>query len=475
MKNVVFFFCDELRADALGCYGNPAGPMKTPNMDWIADNGVLFEECYCNSPVCVASRAALMTARYAEETGVYDNEACLPDFRLAGHFPTFPEELAKTGYATANFGKTHLPPELKPFQLDNPEGGEMHLGITPQERKALKKITPRGGMSFNAASLYPEGKDYFPERVTQNAMAWIREQEGPFFVRVSYTQPHSPIIVKRGYEAVYGDYPFSGKLPDISGLSEFEQSFAKAVSLDTLTAEEIRQAKVYYYGLAAWVDGEIGRILALLREQGTLENTVVILAADHGALRGEVRGLGKHVFQRKSQQIPLVISSPGLQAGTRRSDICSLIDLPRTLFGLLGLELSEDFRGRDLFRDPAEEFVYSTKGFGETFSCAFPNRQLGRLPGDRGWPRRSCIRSCRYRLDMNTRIDGHTALPEERDLFFTDCLRYPEENVNLADDPMYREIVERMTALLETHIAGMAEVDPATIVMPEGRARESMQ
>ena len=475
MKNVVFFFCDELRPDALGCYGNPAGPMKTPNMDRIAENGVLFEECFCPSPVCVASRAAMMTGAYPEETGAYDNEACLPDFRLAGHFPTFPEELAKAGYATANFGKTHLPPELRPFQLDNPEGGEMHLGITPQERKNLKKIPPRGGMSFNAASLYPEGKAYYPERVTENALAWLKEREGPFFVRISYTQPHSPIIVKRGYETVYGDYPFSGELPDISGLSEFEQSFARAVALDTLSEEEIRQAKIYYYGMVTWIDDEIGKVLTFLRENGMLEDTVFLLAADHGALRGEVRGLGKHVFQRRSQQIPLVISAPGLQPGTRRSDICSLMDLPRTLFGLLGLTLPESFHGRDLFRDPAEEFVYSTKGFGEAFSCAFPNRQLGRLPGDRGWPRRSCIRSRRYRLDMNTRIDGRPAAPEERDLFFTDCLRYPEEEVNLASDPLYREIVERMTALLEAHVAGMAEVDPSTIVMPEGAARQSMQ
>lgn len=468
MKNVVFIFCDELRADALGCYGNPAGPLHTPNIDRVAKRGVLFEECYCPSPVCVASRTCLMTGMWPEETGAYDNEAALPTFRLPRTVTTFPEELAKAGYVTANFGKTHFPKELHPFQVDDPEGAEMHLGLSQDVRKSLDRVIPRGGLSFNAASLYPEGLDYYPERLTQNAIDWIRQQEGPYFVRLSYNQPHSPIIVKRGYEAYYANHAFSGELPDISGLSEFEQAFAKAVNLGSLTEEEVRKAKIYYYGMVCWIDDEVGKVLSVLEERGELDNTIFIISSDHGALRGEVQGLGKHVFQRKSQQIPLIISAPGqLQPGTRRSDICSLIDLPRTLFGLLGLELPEQFHGSDLFLDPAQTYVYSTKGFGEYFSCAFPNRMMGRLPGDHGWPRRSCIRSRFYRLDMNMRIDGHEPSEDERDLFFTDCIRYPNEDVNLASDPLYADIVAEMKALLLAHGADAVEVDPASITMPK--------
>jgi len=80
MKNVVYIFCDELRQDALGCYGNPAGPMKTPNIDSIAQRGVLFENCFCNSPVCVPSRTSLLTGLYPEDTAVYHNEAAFPTF-----------------------------------------------------------------------------------------------------------------------------------------------------------------------------------------------------------------------------------------------------------------------------------------------------------------------------------------------------------------------------------------------------------
>ena len=155
---------------------------------------------------------------------------------------------------------------------------------------------------MNVASLYPsEIEFYYPETVTRNAVSWLKDkskEKDPFFLRVSYTQPHSPIILKRGYELLYKDYPFDDQLPDISRLSEFEQALAAAVRLDTLTPEEIRMAKVYYYGLAAWVDDQVGEILKCLEAQDLLKDTILVINADHGALRGECRGLGKHVFNR---------------------------------------------------------------------------------------------------------------------------------------------------------------------------------
>ena len=118
--NAVMIFCDELRQDALGCYGNPAGEMCTPNMDAVAANGTLFENCFCNSPVCVPSRMSLLTGLYPEDTAVYDNEAAFPGYRLESVPLTFPEVLEKSGWRTASFGKTHLPPEMHPFGVNMP-------------------------------------------------------------------------------------------------------------------------------------------------------------------------------------------------------------------------------------------------------------------------------------------------------------------------------------------------------------------
>lgn len=474
MKNVVYIFSDELRQDALGCYGNPAGAMKTPNIDSIAARGTLYENCFCNSPVCLPSRVSLLTGLYPEDTAAYDNEAAVPTFRLPVHVTTFPEVLANAGYHTANFGKTHVTPGMHPFQLDVPDGSEMHLGLTRPEIQALPRIKPRQGISMNVASLYPGERDfYYPETVTRNAVSWLKEQKSPFFLRVSYTQPHSPIILKRGYELLYKDYPFDDQLPDISKLSQFEQALAAAVRLDTLTPEELRMAKVYYYGLAAWVDDQVGEILNCLQEQNLLENTILIVNADHGALRGECRGLGKHVFNRASHAVPLIIADPdSREKGRRVKEVCSNIDIARTVLSMLGVPVPEQFKGCNLAAGTYPEAVFSTIGYGEPDSCAFPNRQLGRLPGGRGWPRRACIRTRDYRLDLNVRIDGAYTDEAEEDLFFVDTRVCPKEDRNMAAQPEYAQVVASLREKLRAHTAGCREVDPETLRIPAGHSHE---
>lgn len=473
MKNIIFIFCDEMRQDALGCYGNPVGKMKTPNIDGIASIGTLYENCYCNSPLCVPSRVSLLTGLYPEDTAVYGNEAAYPGFRLPEEVVTFPEVLAQAGYKTANFGKTHVAPQMHPFQLDVPDGSEMSLGLTRQEMQNLPRIKPRQGISMNVASLYPEGKaNYYPETVTKNAITWLQEERKssqPFFLRVSYTQPHSPIILKRGYEKLYKDYPFDGSLPDISGLSEFEKALAEAVHLDTLTQEELRMAKVYYYGLAAWVDDQVGEILQCLQGLDLLENTILIFNADHGALRGECCGLGKHVFNRASHAVPLIIADPACtEKGRRIQQACSNIDIARTVLSMVGIPVPAQFKGCDLMQEEYPDAIFSTIGYGESDSYAFPNRRLGCLPDGRGWPRRACIRTNDYRLDMNVRIDGLPVTGTDEDLFFVDVHACPLEDRNMAMLPQYASVVASLRAQLKAHTAQGREVPRESLLAPSG-------
>ena len=466
MKNVVYIFCDELRQDALECYGNPAGTMKTPNIDSIANRGVLFENCFCNSPVCVPSRASLLTGLYPEDTAVYHNEAALPNFSLPREVTTFPQVLAEKGWHTANFGKTHLPAQMQPFQLDVRDGSKMTFGLTRDEAQRLKKIDASSSLKFNLASIYPEGKEYYPETVTKNAISWISRQTEPFFVRVSYLQPHNPIILKRGYEKLYADYPFADKLPDISRLSEFERSFAAIGGMDTLSPEELRTTKIYYYGLVSWIDDQVGEILDCLRQNGQLDNTILIVNADHGALRGECQGLGKHLFNRNSQAVPLIIADPDMpedQRGSRVSRICSNIDLARTIFGLLDIPAPEQFKGGDLLAGQYPEEVYGTIGYGEPDSYAFPLVRAGRLADGRGWPRRACVRTQRYRLDISSRINAAYTSEEDEDLFFVDTQVCPQEDRNMAALPEYAPIVCQLRKKLADHLDGCLEV-PAEAV-----------
>ncbi len=468
-KNIVYIFCDELRQDALGCYGNSAGPMITPNIDQIAECGVLFENCFCNSPVCVPSRTSLLTGLYPEDTAVYHNEAASDSFSMPICPVTFPEVLAQNGYRTVNFGKTHLPRQLHPFELDEQSGSKMNMGLTMEECKHLSKIDTASALHFNLASDYPADKEYGPEHVTKNALSWLRQRhDSPFFLRISYLQPHTPIILKAGYASLYADYPFSDQLPNISKLSEFEKSFAKIANMESLTPQQLRTIKVYYYGLVKWIDDQVGQILTCLKEQGLLENTVLIVNADHGALRGECRSLGKHLFTRCSQSVPLIIADPEMperQRGQRVDKICSNIDLARTIFGLLGIDAPTQFKGCDLLSGVYPQEVYATIGYGDSDSYAFPLVETGRLPDGKGWPRRACIRTQNYRLDMNVRIDSMPAAPEQEDIFFVDTRRCPAEDTNMAHMAQYAQKVHSLREKLLEHTVNSREVPPETVSM----------
>ena len=446
--NIIHIFCDELRQDALECCGNPVGHMYTPNIDSIAEKGYLFDNCFCNSPVCVPSRTSMLTGLYPEDTGVYHNEGALSPFVMPRQVDTYPEVLCRAGYRTASFGKTHIPRQMHPFEVEDPAGGEMNLGLTPGEMNAIDKLSPGGNSFLCIAGLYPE-KNYGPEQVTANALEWMTKQSEPYYVRFSYLQPHTPVIVKRGYESVYEGYPFSGALPDISGLSRFEQEFASILRAKDLKEEELVRSKVYYYGMVHWVDDQVGQILAFLRDRG--EDAIIIINSDHGALRGECQGLSKQIFHRSAHAVPLIIYDPRRPGGKRISQLCSNIDLARTLFGMLGIEAPAQFKGVDLFTNTAPETVYATIGFGEVDSFALPMIRLGRFENDGGWPRRACIRQGTYRLDMTIRQDGRYVGEDQEDIFFVDTAICQDEDRNMANEPLLREVVAPLRRELRNH------------------------
>ena len=460
-KNVIYILCDELRADALGCYTEQL--RHTPTIDKIAEEGVYFTSCYCNSPVCVPSRMSILTGLYPEDTGVYHNEAAYPPYHLEETYETIPSVLEKHGYQAASFGKTHLPYGMNVFQTNDGHGGEMHMGLGDQVRN-IPHLSPRGAFQSNVGSTYPENMDFYPEVITENGLRWATEQEKPYFLRLSYLQPHTPVIVKNGYDKLYSPEEFDGTLKATDRLSVFEQKFAECVGLTTMMEEERKEMKAYYYGQVSWIDSQVKRVLEYLQERQEEDRTILIIGADHGALRGESGGLGKQIFHRASHQVPCIIYDPGnLKNGQKDARLCSNLDLAVTIFHLLNIDPPEQFRGNDLFGDRLEEEVYSVIGYGETCSYAFPNKLRGRYIQEKGWPRRACIRTSRYRLDMNIRIDGKKAEPEEEDIFFTDYATYPEEDQNLAAEPQYQDVIAELRRKLWEHQNGAVEPEKGCI------------
>lgn len=448
--NIVYLFFDELRCDALSCYEDAPAGIRTPNIDRIAERGVLFKECYCNSPVCVPSRYSILTGLYPETTGVYHNEAAWEGYEVEKQFLTIPEVLEKNGYATANFGKQHLPRGIAPFGLHDKSGGN----LPPDEVKDIgKDIFACKGLTAPIGGVYPADIPYPPALVTKHAIDWMEQQTEPFMVRLSYLQPHTPVVVPEPFASMYDGLEFPEWECEDAVLSRFENAFAEAVDCSNLTDRQRYLAKVRYYGLVAWLDTQVGEVLQYLSQSGQLEDTILLLGADHGAMLGENRRYGKQNFYFHSHRVPLLISWPAkVPSGTVKEAVCENISLGKTLFQLLGISCPEQFQGMDLLGEQNPHYVFGTIGYGERDSFAFPNKKWGNYDDGRGWPMRACIRSQRFRLDMNIRLDGHKADPGEEDIFFTDRRKDKEEQYNMAELPEYQDIVGKLRRELLKHI-----------------------
>ena len=456
--NIIWIYCDELRTDALSCYGNPHTDVQTPHIDSLAETGIRFDNCFCNSPVCVASRASILTALYPEDTGIYHNEAVWPNYQFDQTPLTWPGVLAEQGYDSANFGKVHVPSTLQPWQYSETVGSGMREFFNDIDPATLEIIrTP--GMPTMVGGRYPGDRPYPANKVTDNALAWLSQQDGPYLARLSYLQPHTPVFPPPPYDTLYQTVPFPDAVTDNSRLSQFEQAFGSVVRADEMPAEDMVRAKAAYYGLVGWIDEQVGRVLAYLRQTGQLEKTIIIFESDHGASHGEGGRYQKQTFAPESQRVPRLLSWPGtIPGGQVRADISKSLDLARTLFALCGLDAPNQFKGRDLLNDPPPEAVYSTIGYGFGSSRAFPNLGVGEVSPGHGWPRRSCIRTQRYRLDKTIRVNGQPVSDADADLFLADMQADPQEGINLAADPTLSEIVTDLSARIDAHTAQSVEV-----------------
>ncbi|MFP4027733.1 MAG: sulfatase [Candidatus Brocadiia bacterium] len=468
--DVVWIYCDELRTDALGCYGHPEMELHTPNLDRLAGSGIRFENNFCNSPICVSSRVCALTGMHPEQTGVYCNEGAWKNFELPRPLDTFPQVFSRHGYRTANFGKIHVARPMYPgaspgpdiFQHHNGEGGGMGFWKDLGEEAVQMIRSPGGGMN---GGIYPGDEPYLPEKVTTNAIDWMEKVESPSFTRLSILQPHTPVLPPEEFVELYkGQDPgMPDPLPET--VSEFEKRVADVHGLDRMDPKDLRAARLHYYALVAWIDSQIGRVLEFLEREGRLTETIVIFGSDHGNPLGDTGAFEKHTFTPTVHRVPLLISWPDtLPDGQVRDDISESLDYGPTLMSLCGIDIPEQYEGRDLFSDPAPQAICSTIGFGQPDSKMGPNGGSGEWFGGRGWPRRSCVRTARWRLGKNMLLDGEKPSPEDEDIFLADVQEDPKEMVNLATEPRYAEVVNDLSRKLDKHAEGSLEVPHRCLV-----------
>ena len=346
--NILVIQADQLAAQALALYG---GKAKTPNLDRLAKSSTVFENFYCNFPLCGPSRSSMLTGQLATRVGAYDNAAELPASE-----PTFAHYLRRAGYHTCLSGKMHFvgPDQLHGFEervtaeiypadfawLPNWETGE--LGWEPI-RNAVENA---GVCAWNMQIAFDEEATH---KATHKLFEYARTPDDPFFLFVSLSHPHHPFLTQPEYWEMYSDNeipnPVTDRLPN-DHLDPHSVRCRKMIGLDVedVSPEAAQKARHGYYGSISYFDAKLGQIIKALDAAGLAKNTAIFVTADHGEMLGE-RGLwSKDCFFEWAMRVPLVVKMPGQNTANRVEKNASLVDLLPTFVDLaeahLGSQIS---------------------------------------------------------------------------------------------------------------------------------------
>lgn len=337
--NILFIQVDQLTALTLRAYGDPV--CHTPTLNRLAEKGVVFENAYCNFPLCAPSRFSMASGQLCSAIGAYDNAAEFP-----AEIPTYAHYLRQAGYHTCLSGKMHF---IGPDQY---HGFEQRLtaDLYPADFSWVPNWDNEGKRDTNdARSVSISGvckrsiQIDFDEQVTQKAIEYLHHRGGngdhrPMFLQVSYTHPHEPYLCKQEFWNLYAELPVPQ--PRTAALTE-QQHDPHSVRLlrdfgmlgVEFEKEEVQRARRAYYGSVSYIDSLIERLLHALDETGMSETTAVMFTSDHGDMLGE-RGLWfKKHFYEHAMRVPLFLYAPWIKS-ERISELVSLVDLLPTFNGL---------------------------------------------------------------------------------------------------------------------------------------------
>jgi choline-sulfatase len=423
--NILILMSDQHTARLMGCAG--AGFVRTPVMDRLAASGVRFANAYCAHPHCVPSRASLMTGLQTFKIPCYDNGST---FR--SDLPTWAHMLRQSGYHTVLNGKMHFVGE------DYYHGFHEHLNEPRCQiggfRWGEERPDPTTGKRY-WADLHFEGDRVFEKRMAEetarvrDAVSFLKKgHDRPWCHVVGFAGPHYPQCCTRALYDSYAGAAIPEPLgPD--GLHPRHQHWLRCWGFDRLTPEQNRDARRAYLAMITQVDLWMGEILEALDKSGQADNTIVIYTADHGEMWAEHGLWGKQVFFEESAAVPLIVSAPalGIRSGGLVETPVSLLDLYPTLRDLAGASFWEvPLDGRSLapvLKDGAP--LPDAPVF-----CEYDG------PDTKG-PERM-VRFGRHKLNYY----HHQGM----ELF--DLCEDPREMRNLADDPCFKDVCDRLLAML---------------------------
>ncbi len=378
--NILFIAIDDLRPE-LGCYGSPIA--ITPNIDKLAEKGLLFNRAYCQQAICSPSRASLMTGTRPDTNGVIENYTYFRDANP--EMITLPQHLRSHGYETVNMGKIYHgkynDPEkswargpahklVKTKPIPGGYGLEENRKIQRDNRaKLLEKYGPAkiggltaSGPAYEAAEV-PD-HSFIDGHSARLAVATMKQHfenkpNQPLFVGLGFSRPHLHFIAPKKYWDLYDPekIPMARhtRAPEGGAATGLHASFELRVrhgipKTGDMGPELSRTLMHAYLACASYVDAQIGLVLDELDKSGQRDNTIVMLWGDHGWHLGDMGIWGKATNYEIATRVPFIIQAPGKDksAGKKSEALVELLDMYPTLCDLAGVPAPKHLEGKSL-------------------------------------------------------------------------------------------------------------------------------
>ncbi len=345
--NFLVIVSDDQRPDTIAALGNPV--IETPHLDRLVREGMTFTRATCAFPLCVPSRAEILTGATAFGNGVPYGGG-----RLKSGQTFWADALRDAGYQTWYSGKwmNDGSPKTRGYEETSglfSSGGAGTLGKEPRYGRFGRLITGYRGWTFKTDDGKPELEKGIglvgetSKHIADGAITLLeRDSDQPFFLHVNFTAPHDPLIIPPGYDGKYD--PAAVPLPaNLLPEHPFDHGNLKGRDEQLLpwprTEQDVRREIAAYYAVIDDMDHHIGRILESLQQSGRYDNTVIIFTSDHGLALGSHGLMGKQNMYEHTIGVPFLIAGPGIPGGQRTAAQIYLRDMYPTTCELAGISI----------------------------------------------------------------------------------------------------------------------------------------
>lgn len=369
--NILLITTDQQRFDTISALGNPV--IFTPHMNWLCDEGIAFTRCYADCPICMPSRATIMTGKRGYTTGCVGNYGDKLPMRFTPD--TLPHILTLNGYQTRGVGKMHFEPARANYGFEHIDLAlNYYREMAAHPEKGLPKEHGNGENEVEPVISTVSEAESLTQWTAKKTIDFLetRDPTRPFFCWTSFTKPHPPLDPCKNYWDLYD----TDEMPDpVMGdwsedLDKIPTGYLKTTwvlnNIDRLSPRQVKKIRRAYYALITQVDYAMGLIFARLRELGLMENTWIIFTSDHGDMMGDHHMGAKFVFHEGAAHVPLLIRPPFAPSnrpegvGVTSGRLVEMADIFPTILSIAGVPCPEGVDGEDILavRDQKREELF---------------------------------------------------------------------------------------------------------------------